>query len=234
MFNNEVTRADGKAAITALFDRNTKDIDKLKLKLMFNSKSSDNLNALQDDCISYTKKNTSAIYEKSSLIDLKVHSNTGSQINPTRPPSLMIDAKSNESYISNYPKPLIVFTHLEEREFVPTQFTISSKFHREKSNADSYPVGAGLVFCTNSESIRYSEKYYHIQTSEHYHDWLAKRNEFKLPLREYEPAAFFSLDNEKEVTVTIDAARPCKYIVLMPTDFRKKPIKFTKRFHSNN
>ena len=49
-----------------------------------------------------------------------------------------------------------------------------------------------------------------------------------MPLKENEPVAFFELGNNREITITLGQSRPWKYIMLMPTDFRKKPIKSIK------
>jgi hypothetical protein len=98
--------------------------------------------------------------------------------------------------------------HHLEAEFAPTQFSISSKFHREKSNADGYPVGAGLVFLSNSLGEFHNlKKYYQIQTKEQYAEWYTKRKEINLPLGENEPAAFFSLGSEREVSVNFEEPR---------------------------
>lgn len=251
----------------------SKNLDKIKLKLFFRSNNSQlkSESALKQSDISFHSQPSQVLLDKQKQIDLIVHSHTGSQVNPTSPPSVVIDKanaasynhfkefpnapkngqalnsasnKSNtttdlilpsKSYISNYPKPTIIFTHQQEQKFVPTQFTISSKFHREKANADSYPVGAGLIFCANSlKEFENAKKYYQIQTKKEYEKWLNNRLELKLPLRESDPAAFFILDGEREVTVNFENPKACKYVLLMPTDFRKKPIKFTKKFYSNN
>lgn len=37
----------------------------------------------------------------------------------------------------------------------------------------------------------------------------------------YEPVAFFEFDKDIQLTVDIDFKRPCKYILLKPTAFRK-------------
>jgi hypothetical protein len=214
-----------------------KDLDKLKIKLLFNSKysNSDLKNSISDDSVIYKKKESRNVYERLDNISLKVHSNTGSQISPTHSATTTIDPTNKKSYISNYPRPTITYTHHQGSSFLPVQFSVSSKFHREKSNADSYPIGSGLLFCANSLSeLANIKKYYHIQTREQYEAWLQNRKQLKLPLRENEPIAFFDLGAEHEITVSIEEARACKYVMLMPTDFRRRPIKFTKKFYSHN
>ena len=140
--------------------------------------------------------------QKSSPLMLKVHSSTGGHKNSAGAHQLLVDQKISESYISNYPRPTFVFTHDLGAEFIPTKFSISSKFNRERSNSDAYPVGAGLVFCANSlEAFCNLQSYYRIQTKAQYDSWLAKRKEVGTPLKESEPAAYFSLGGEREVTV---------------------------------
>lgn len=228
---------DEALVIAEEFDGKLKDFDKLKLKLMFKSKSkiSEVKNQLNEDRVEYKKNEANNIYERQSSICLKVHSNTGSQVSPTRCATSTIDYNNCKSYISNYPRPTIIYSEHQESKFMPIQFTVSSKFHREKSNMDSYPVGAGLIFCSNSiKEFENVKKYYQIQTQKQYDSWLKNRQTHKLPLVESEPAAFFELNDEQEVTVTINDPRVCQYVMLVPTDFRKRPIKFTKKFYSNN
>jgi len=43
------------------------------------------------------------------------------------------------------------------------------------------------------------------------------------PLKPFEPVAYFEFESDTSVTVDIDAQRPCKYIMLKPVGFRKKP-----------
>lgn len=187
-----------------------KDFDKLKIKLLFNSKSSlpNFKNSIPDDSVAYKKKESHNVYERLDNISLKVHSNTGSQISPTHSATTTIDPTNKKSYISNYPRPTIIYSHQQGSSFLPVQFTVSSKFHREKSNADSYPVGSGLLFCANSLSeLANVKKYYSIQTREQYEAWLQNRRQLRLPLRENEPIAFFDLGAEHEITVSIEEAR---------------------------
>lgn len=168
------------------------------------------------------------------MLKLKVHSSTGSHLNAAGPHQLLVDQEPGESYISSHPRPAIVFAHHNGAEFIPTQFSISSKFHRERSVGSSYPVGAGLIFCANSlEAFSDVKRYYQIQTKAQYDAWLTKRTETGLPLNESEPVAFFSLGSEREVTVSFDAPRTA-FVLLMPTDFRKKPIKFAQKFSAGN
>jgi hypothetical protein len=219
------------------FEKESKDFDKLNLKFFFNSKSqlTQEKDFVSQSQVQYKSKESNHVYEELSNIDLRVHSNTGSQVNQSHPPVALIDPHNEASYISNYPRPTIVFTHHKEVDFLPSQVTVSSKVHREKANSDSYPMGAGLIFCATSlKDLENVKKYYQIQTRVQYERWLESRQNVKLPLQDNEPVAFFELGSENEVTVNLSLDRPCKYILLMPTDFRKKPIKFTKRFYSNN
>ena len=69
---------------------------------MFSPKYPDSSQMLSDHFIDIKNQSVS-FSQKASLVNLKIHSNTGSQINPTRPPILLIDPRWSESYISNYP-----------------------------------------------------------------------------------------------------------------------------------
>ena len=217
----------------------TKNLHRVELKLLYNSneKLTESNRALDSNQVEYINTvSQKGIVEK---LQLRVYSNTGSQINPTSSPSLLVDDTNTNWYISNYPRPTIIFKHYKDLKFVPKQFSVSSKFNRERSNADSYPIGAGLIFCANSVKefdfvLKNKIVYYNLQNGKHYDQWLSNRNKINMPLRETEPVAFFELGSNREVTITLEQSRPWKYIMLMPTDFRKKPIKFTKRFHSNN
>ena len=217
----------------------TKNLHRVELKLLYNSNEKLTEDNRTFDLSKVQYDSTVSQKDITEKLKLRVHSNTGSQINPTSSPSLLVDDGNTSSYISNYPRPTIIFKHYKDLKFVPKQITVSSKFNRERSNADSYPMGAGLVFCANSvkefDSIFKNKLvYYNIQSRRNYDQWFDNRNKINMPLRENEPVAFFELGSNREITITLEQTRPCKFIMLMPTDFRKKPIKFTKRFHSNN
>ena len=48
------------------------------------------------------------------------------------------------------------------------------------------------------------------------------------PLRPFEPVAFFQFDHNLSITFDIDFQRPAKYLMLLPTHFRKKPVKLSQ------
>lgn len=52
------------------------------------------------------------------------------------------------------------------------------------------------------------------------------------PHLEYEPVAYFEFDENTELTIDVDFSKQCKYIMLKPTSFRKKPTAFTQNLNS--
>lgn len=123
--------------------------DSLEVRLILGPHSSCAVENSESSHKTFSPKSNTFL-QKSSPLVLKVHSSTGGHKNSAGAHQLLVDQKTGESYISNYPRPTVVFTHHLGAEFIPSQVSIQSKFHRERSNADAYPVGAGLVFCANS------------------------------------------------------------------------------------
>jgi hypothetical protein len=62
---------------------------------------------------------------------------------------------------------------------------------------------------------------------EEYNAWKEERMKDPRPLRPFEPVAFFQFDHNLSITFDIDFQRPAKYIMLLPTHFRKKPVKLS-------
>ncbi|CAI2384890.1 unnamed protein product [Moneuplotes crassus] len=231
------TIEDSNVVFEEKFLKPTKNFDKIDVNLYFNTKENfadENIDTQKD--VEYKSKQSNMTYSDQANLSLKIESFTGNCINPTFHPSRLLDDDySTQSYISNYPKPTVIFSQSQDSEFLPMQFTVSSKFHRAKASSDSYPVGAGLIFCANSvEQFTNVKKYLTIQTRAQYERWQENRAKVNLPLGENEPVAFFELGSEREVTVNFDQKRLSKYILLLPTDFRKKPIKFTRKFYSHS
>ena len=65
-----------------------------------------------------------------------------------------------------------------------------------------------------------------------YDTWKQERVKDPSPHRPYEPVAYFEMDTDIQTQVELDFKKPCRYIFLKPTGFRKKPIVFSQAIHS--
>jgi hypothetical protein len=100
------------------------------------------------------------------------------------------------------------------------KFTVKSQTN---SKCGAYPIGSGLVFMSDTLQAFELTTSFHKFTLQDYQEWKNERMKDPTPLRHYEPVAYFEFDNETSITVDVDFKRPCKYIMLKPVGFRKKP-----------
>jgi hypothetical protein len=79
-------------------------------------------------------------------LSLLVVRNKGSCYNREYLPSkLLIDNDAN--FASNYPKPEIIFAHIEEKRMIVDKVTISTPL---TSKTGAYPLGEGMIFLSDT------------------------------------------------------------------------------------
>lgn len=109
------------------------------------------------------------------------------------------------------------------------KFTVRSNV---ASKCGAYPIGSGIVFIADILAAFEKTTPFHKFTLQDYNDWKQERMKDSTPLKVYEPVAYFEFDTDTQVTFDIDFQRPCKYILLKPTGFRKKPTNFTQNINT--
>jgi len=101
---------------------------------------------------------------------------------------------------------------------------------QSNSKCGAYPMGSGLVFMAdNFEAFEHST-HFHGFMPEDYAKWKEARLQDPAPLRDFEPVAAFSMEENITVSFDVDFKRPSKYIMLMPTGFRNKPSPYSQYF----
>ena len=109
------------------------------------------------------------------------------------------------------------------------KFTIRSS---TTSKCGAYPVGSGIIFVADNLSVFELTEPFNKFTLQDYNEWRQERVKDPTPLRQHEPVAYFEFDSETIVTVSPDVQRSCRYIMLKPTGFRKKPTAFTQNVNN--
>eukprot|EP00347_Sterkiella_histriomuscorum_P017580 403348792 len=132
-------------------------------------------------------------------------------------------------FASNYPKPEFFFKHLHGHKMNIEKFTIRSSTN---SKCGAYPIGSGIIFISDHLQAFEHTLPFHKFTLQDYNDWKQLRLKDPTPLRPYEPVSYFEFESETSVSVDIDFQRSCKYIMLKPTGFRKKPTQFSQNINN--
>lgn len=87
-----------------------------------------------------------------------------------------------------------------------------------------FPIGSGLIFCADSTRDFQSSNVFDGMSAEEYAEWRIYRNSIALEFGPWEPVGCFEFKGEEEqVTCYLDIIRPCHFILLKPTNFRKFP-----------
>lgn len=123
-------------------------------------------------------------------------------------------------FASNYPKPEFYFKHQHGHKMNIEKLTVRSNTN---SKCGAYPVGSGIIFISDNLSAFEHTIPFHKFTLSDYNEWRQERLKDPTPLKPYEPVAYFEFENDTSITVDIDFQRPCKFIMMKPTGFRKKP-----------
>lgn len=98
-----------------------------------------------------------------------------------------------------------------------------------------FPIGAGLIFTSCSADGFEGSGVFDGMEKDDYANWRAYRTTIPYEFEEWEPVGCFELEgSELEVKCKLDLVRPCNFILLKPTNFRKQPYNQTTHFPQNS
>jgi hypothetical protein len=123
--------------------------------------------------------------------------------------------RNNESFRSNYTRPMFIFENLTESEMFLENITVAS----EKVKNSGEPIGSGLIFTSN-----YLGNFSHVDsyagmTKANYSDFVSRKKKTLEEWHDHEPVGHFKITDE-EVSVDLDCKRMARYVCLLPLSFR--------------
>ena len=224
--NRELTRntwniIDSKRSLELEVEmREAKNIESINLELRFSKDEllPEEIERISKVLKSVDKKEKKVEDENETHIPLTVVWSKGAAANDTISVVKMLN-DNNKEFKSNYPKPEFIFAHKANKLFSIKKCMVRSTLVEETKHK---PIGSGIIFISNRLSD-FKDTPYSFETEEEYNGWLEKRRQYKVELQEFEPAGFFQMGPELGLTFTLNVERPCRYIYLKPTAFRKKP-----------
>ena len=163
--------------------------------------------------------------DTTKYLPLVIKSNKGSCYSlPHQPSKMLLD--NDQMFASNYAKPEIVFAHFEESKIMIEKITLRTL---TISKTGAYPLGEGMIFLSDTlqpfEQLDAFNKF----TLADYNAWKVDRAKDLRPMRANEPVAYFQCDENVQLTFELDVKRPAKYIMLLPTGFRQKPLQYVQQ-----
>jgi len=136
---------------------------------------------------------------------------------------------NKEIFITNYYNSFFILENLEENLMNIESIIIQSDFGVINGG---FPLGAGLIFLSNSISAFFVNTQLHTLTPSQYKDFYNNRGN-KEPF-EWEPVAAFQFDEKSEnLQIELDYKRPSKYVLIKPTNMRTSPKDFSAQFKTS-
>ncbi|CAK77507.1 unnamed protein product (macronuclear) [Paramecium tetraurelia] len=160
-------------------------------------------------------------------LPLTVHSFKGASFNDqTFVTQMLFD--SNKPFSSNYPKTQFIFRSQFDEAMLVDHVIIKS----EVTNVfRGFPIGMGLIFISKEEHELNDTSEFDNFDKQQYEKWKSTHQS----LHANEPVGYFEFEAEsKEAFCQLEVIRPCKYIMLKPTNFRKTPHDHTAHFQTNS
>jgi len=175
--------------------------------------------------------NLSDVDSEGKFLPLTVSWYQGAAFNDSFPVSKII-APNNDVFCANYGNSEFLFEHLHGKSMLIKSFTVCSKF--KPIGSCGFPIGSGLIFTANFLSHLNIPAKFQNMTHQQYLQWLSARSQSSDELEPWEPVGSFELDgNSESITVDLQYVRPCKYILLRPTNMRTKPENFSHQFKNS-
>lgn len=135
---------------------------------------------------------------------------------------------NKEIFITNYYNAYFVLEHLHEGIMNIDSVVIQSDFTVINGG---FPLGAGLIFLSNSLTNFFVDPSFQSMTPAQYKEYASNRTHEPY---EWEPVASFLFDEKSEtLAIDLDYKRPCKYVLIKPTNMRTSPKDFSSHFKSS-
>ena len=156
------------------------------------------------------------LYNYKNLIPLTIYDYKGAQSQFSINVSNLVTGAHR--FVSNYPKPEYLFSHLNNELMIVDNIIISSDVN--KKSVDN-PFGEGLIFLLNSlDSIdKAKEKFSEFNYTD-FEKFINGKKEKNEEIYEYEPVCYIKMDKNEIVNSTLIKSKKCKYIYLLPVNGR--------------
>ena len=212
--------------------KNSQFILSTDLDIAFNLKSENALNITQEiNSINITDKSLTKIdynelvqkpltkdelFNLKNLIPLNIYDFKGAQSQYAINVSNVLTGAHR--FVSNYPKPEFIFSHLNNEIMIIDNIIISSDI--EPKSIDS-PFGEGLIFLMNSlDNIEKAKEIFANYTLLEFNKFIEQKKSSNEDLYEFEPVCYIKMDKNEIVKSSVLKNRKCRYIYFLPTNSR--------------
>jgi len=212
-------------------------ISKIIVYLSTKNKTLKTLNYNAEDLFIHTPKNVFNLKEMNSvlenkndlhdLIPITVTDFKGAQFQQFINVSSIIFGKN---FTSNYFKPEFLFSHIHEKMMSINSVVLGSELN---SKTGEIPFGEGLLFLINDlDSINLAHEFTHFDLSS-FSNFVRNKEIRKEEFFEWEPVAYVNMGEKEYIRTKLYEKRPCKYILLLPTNARSLPKNYKKGFNNS-
>ncbi|CAK71945.1 unnamed protein product (macronuclear) [Paramecium tetraurelia] len=160
-------------------------------------------------------------------LPLTVHSFKGASFNDqTFVTQMLFD--SNKPFSSNYPNTQFIFRSQFDEIMLVDHVRVKS----EITNVfRGFPIGTGLIFTSKEEHELNDTSEFDYFDKQQYEKWKSTHQS----LFANQPVGYFEFEGDsKEALCKLEVIRPCKYLMLKPTNFRKTPHDHTAHIQTNS
>jgi len=167
----------------------------------------------------------------SRFLPLTVNSFKGAPHNEKFPVAKVV-SPNNEIFCTNYPGTEFIFEHLHEKTMLVKSVTVHSK--TKPLGTMGHPIGSGLIFTSNTLSFLSDIEAYADMNHKTFQEWFRKRSKTGREMQPNEPVGSFEFtDSSESLTIDLSHIRPCRYILLKPTNMRVTPQDYSAKFKTS-
>ena len=161
------------------------------------------------------------LYNYKNLIPLTIYDYKGAQSQYSINVSNLVTGAHR--FVSNYPKPEFLFSHLNNELMIIDNIIISSDVVQKSIDL---PFGEGLIFLINSlESIDKAKEKFAGYNYSDFQKFIAEKKENNEELYEFEPVCYIKMDKNEIINSSLIKSKKCKYIYLLPVNGRDGNLK---------
>ena len=161
------------------------------------------------------------LYNYKNLIPLTVYDYKGAQSQYSINVSNLVTGAHR--FISNYPKPEYLFSHLNNEIMIIDNVIISSDVIPK--SVDN-PFGEGLLFLMNSlDSIDKAREKFSSFTFSDFEKFINEKKTNNEDIYDYEPVCYLKMGENEIISSNLVKSKKCKYIYLLPVNGRDGNIK---------
>ena len=190
---------------------------KIKLENKINDKTQikQTLNPVENTALSMESFNKINDFIPLTIVDFK-----GAQSQNTINISSILF--NDHRFVSNYPKPDYLFSHLQNNPMIIDNIVVSSD---ESPKSSDLPFGKGCVFLINSlESIPIAKRKYSNCKLSDFKKLYQSKVDNNEDFYDYDPVCFIDMGNNLMVKSNVVKKKTCNYIYFLPTNGRDDNI----------